>query len=390
MPLFSNSSSFVGVDVDTHSIKVVELKSDRGRPRLVTYGYFDHDIERKVADDAAGQQETAGLIREVCKKARVTSKVAISSLPAPSVFSSVMTLPKMSSKELAQAVRWQAKKIVPLPLEEMNLDWEVLSDDATAADRPAAVTSATAAGAAAPAPGAAAPQPGIAAGYRGFMQINRKKDVENIRVLLTAAPKDLVKKFLGIFQTAGLQLLALDTESFTLIRSLVGVDNATVMIVDMDFTVTNVIIVSRGIPYLNRTVGVGGLNITREIAKSLNINLRRAEQFKYDIGVSAAAQGSSGIPQLITTALQPVVDEIKYSLNLSRGQGRGGVDKIILTGGSSLLQNLPNYLSQALQLRVFLGDPWARVVYPEELKPALDEIGPRFSVAIGLAMKEIA
>lgn len=389
MPLFSNASSFVGVDVDTHSIKVVELKSDRGRPRLVTYGYFDHDIERKIADDAAGQQETAALIREVCKKARVTSKVAISSLPAPSVFSSVMTLPKMSSKELAQAVRWQAKKIVPLPLEEMNLDWEVLSDDAAAVERPAVATSALA-GAPAPAPGAAAPQPAVASGYRGFMQINRKKDVESMRVLLTAAPKDLVKKFLSIFQAAGLQLLALDTESFTLIRSLVGVDSATVMIVDMDFVVTNIIIVSRGIPYLNRSVGVGGLNITREIARSLNINLRRAEQFKYDIGVSAAAQGSSGIPQLITTALQPVVDEIKYSLNLYRGQGRGVVDKIILTGGSSLLLNLPNYLSQALQLRVFLGDPWARVVYPSELKPALDEIGPRFSVAIGLAMKEIA
>lgn len=384
MGLFSAPGSFVGVDIDSHSIKVVELKSDRGRPRLLTYGYFDHDIERKAADDAVGQQETAALIREVCKKARVTSKVAISSLPAPSVFSSVMTLPKMSPKELAQAVRWQAKKIVPLSLDEMNLDWEVLPE---AADVAAASASAGSPTAAAPSGTAGSAPTG---GYQGMMQISRKKDVENMRVLLTAAPKDLVKKFLGIFQASGLQLLALDTEAFTLIRSLVGIDNATVMIVDMDFTVTNVIIVSRGIPYLNRSVGVGGLNITREIARSLNINLRRAEQFKYDIGVSAAAQGSSGIPQIITSALQPVVDEIKYSLNLYRGQGRGAVDKIILTGGSSLLLNLPNYLSQALQLRVFLGDPWARVVYPEELKPALDEIGPRFSVAIGLAMKEIA
>ncbi|KKQ55012.1 MAG: hypothetical protein US74_C0045G0015, partial [Parcubacteria group bacterium GW2011_GWA2_38_13] len=42
-----------------------------------------------------------------------------------------------------------------------------------------------------------------------------------------------------------------------------------------------------------------------------------------------------------------------------------------------------------LNMRVYLGDPWARVIYPEELKPALAEVGPRFSVAIGLAMKEI-
>ena len=102
-------------------------------------------------------------------------------------------------------------------------------------------------------------------------------------------------------------------------------------------------------------------------------------------------KGSSGsqIPQTIALSLAPVVDEIKYSLNLYKSQGRGEVEKIILTGGSSLLVNLPEYLANILKMKVFLGDPWARVIYPEDLKPALDEVGPRFSVAIGLAMKEI-
>ncbi|RKX90927.1 MAG: pilus assembly protein PilM, partial [Spirochaetes bacterium] len=51
--------------------------------------------------------------------------------------------------------------------------------------------------------------------------------------------------------------------------------------------------------------------------------------------------------------------------------------------------NFPNYLGEALNMRVYLGDPWARVIYPEDLKPVLDEIGPRFAVAIGLAMRDI-
>jgi hypothetical protein len=50
---------------------------------------------------------------------------------------------------------------------------------------------------------------------------------------------------------------------------------------------------------------------------------------------------------------------------------------------------LPNYFANLLGLKVYLGDPWARVVYPEELKPVLDEVGARFSVAIGLAMRNI-
>ncbi|PJB15848.1 pilus assembly protein PilM, partial [Candidatus Falkowbacteria bacterium CG_4_9_14_3_um_filter_38_19] len=64
-------------------------------------------------------------------------------------------------------------------------------------------------------------------------------------------------------------------------------------------------------------------------------------------------------------------------------------DKVILSGGSALLPNLANYLSKILNLNVIIGDPWARVSYPTDLKPILDEIGPRLAVAIGLAMREV-
>ena len=72
-----------------------------------------------------------------------------------------------------------------------------------------------------------------------------------------------------------------------------------------------------------------------------------------------------------------------------KSQGQKPIEKIILTGGSSLLLNLPDYLAGLLDLKVYRGDPWARVIYPEELKPVLDEIGARFSVAVGLAMRDI-
>jgi hypothetical protein len=46
-------------------------------------------------------------------------------------------------------------------------------------------------------------------------------------------------------------------------------------------------------------------------------------------------------------------------------------------------------LAQELNIRTYIGDPWARVIYPQELRPLLDTIGPRFSLAIGLAMRDI-
>jgi len=64
-------------------------------------------------------------------------------------------------------------------------------------------------------------------------------------------------------------------------------------------------------------------------------------------------------------------------------------EKIVLSGGSALLPNLANYLSKVLNIKVIIGDPWARISYPVDLAPLLNEIGPRMSVAVGLAMREL-
>lgn len=380
MGIFSSSQSYLGIDFDSSNIKVVELKNEDGRPRLVTYGFIDRQVDKVAnADTKKTQPDTAGLIRQVCKQANTSSTKVITSLPAFSVFSSILNLPAMSKKDLAGAVKWEAKKVIPLPLEEMILDWKVLDEkeEATGAaskeeDDDEEVDESTG-----------------EVKKRGFLKIKQRTEKKYTKVLLTAAPKDLVKKYIDIFKGAGLNLLSLDTESFALIRALVGNDKSALMIVDIGSVVTNISVVVNSIPILNRSIDVGGLTITKAIANSMNVTMGRAEQFKYDIGMDPERKGQGSVPKTIETTLTPIIDEIKYSLNLYKNQGQKDVEKIILTGGSSMLLNLPEYLSQALNIRVFLGDPWARVIYPEELKPVLDEIGPRFSVAIGLAMRDI-
>ena len=392
MSLFSSSgSSYLGVDFDLHSVKIVELKNEKGRPRLINYGYYDHDLERKVSEkDENVGRETSALIREIHKKAGMSSKVVVSALPAYSVFSSIITLPGLAKKDLANAVKWEAKKVIPLPLDDMILHWDILAEESE--QKKETESKITRVESTNPDVDSSRRQE---PGGEGFFQkgkisqISQKKDTEQIRVLLTAAPKDLVNRYIEIFKNTGFALVSLDTESFALIRSLVGNDPSTVMVVDMDYSVTNISVIQNRIPYLNRSINIGGITITRAIAASLNINMKRAEQFKYDIGVMPEGGTENEIPKTIESVISPIIDEIKYSVNIFKTQGRENIDKIILTGGSSLLPNLPRYISKILNMRVYLGDPWARVIYPEELKPALAEVGPRFSVAIGLAMKEI-
>ena len=382
MSLFSPPASYLGIDFDSNSVKLVELKNERGRPQLITYGFIDKDVGVFLAEGEKPEnyQGIANLIKAVCKKAKVTTLKVIASLPAFSVFSSILNLPAMSKKDLASAIKWEAKKVVPLPLEEMILDWKILesekeSSQKTRIEFPKVFNKGEGG------------EENVR--ERSFFKISSPKG-DYLRVLLTAAPKELVKRHIDIFRTANLNLMSLDTESFALVRSLVGNDKSALIIVDIGSVVTSVIIVEGGIPVLTRSIDIGGLTITKAIADSLNINLNRAEQFKYDIGVNLNQTSESSVPKTITSAISPIIDEIKYSYNLYKNQGQKDVEKIILTGGSSMLINLPQHLSSALNLKVFIGDPWARIIYPQDLKPVLDQIGSRFSVAIGLAMREIS
>jgi type IV pilus assembly protein PilM len=352
------TKSFLGVNLGATSIKIVELKEETGRARLLTYGYTEQTVGYPEQDFTEIPEKAVDLIKKVCVKARTTTRQSVAALPSASVFSSVINIPVVAGKDLAEAVQREAKKIIPLPLEEMILDWKVLTPEETAGTGPGAT---------------AAPTPG-----------------KTTRVLLTAAAKNLVKKYLDIFKGAGLNLISLETETFALVRSLVGLDKSTVIIVDMGAASTAISIIENGIPFLNRSLNLGGLTITKEIAASLGIDFNQAEQMKYDVGMTA--EGGAGVPKIIERSLAMLLNEIKYCTNIYQSQESAKskkVEKVILTGGSSLMPNFVDYLSGALNMRVYLGNPWARVIYPEELKPILDQIGPKFSVAIGLAMREI-
>jgi Tfp pilus assembly PilM family ATPase len=114
---------------------------------------------------------------------------------------------------------------------------------------------------------------------------------------------------------------------------------------------------------------------------------------KRDIRSMQTFAAAGDLSPILTTLLKPILDEIRYSFNLYQGQTDEGqpkrIDKIILTGGAALLPHLPEFLTSLMNVNTYLGDPWARVVYPVDLRPILDEIGPRFSVAIGCAMRDI-
>lgn len=372
MSLFGSSSeSYMGVDIGTSSIKVVELKKRQDKVALVTYGFSD-----RLANDYGDANKldikyVTSTLENILRKSNISSKNIIASLPTFTVFSSIINLGgNLSDKDLSLSVNWEAKKVIPLPLEDIVLDWQRIDDRNLVQPQPKTAAKATADKAASGLPATAAEAP--------------KKPAVN-RVLLIGAPKNLIKSYAYTFKSMKLNLVSLETEIFGLIRSLVGSDRSPLMIIQIGANSTNLFIVDKGVPVLNRTIDVGGLDITKAISKNLNISLEKAEQFKYDLANSG---GESRLPKAITDALAPILNEAKYILGAFASKENRDIERVILTGGSSLLYNLPEYFAGILEKNVVVGDPWFRVAYPLELKPILEQIGPRLAVAIGLAMRE--
>lgn len=344
---FGNDNLFLGIDIGDSSLKMVELRKKNHKIYLSNYAFSENvsEVNFTKIDDI---NYLAQVILKVRQEAGITATKVTASLPTFAVFSSIINLFNVDKKNLAVAINEEAKKVIPLPLEEMILDWKVI-------------------------PGVDGKIPS-----RG-----------NMRVFITGSPKKLVRKYIDVFKKANLNLVSLETETFSLVRSLIGDDKETIMIVEIGANSTDIFIVKESIPVLNRSLSVCSSTITSALAEKLGMTFAQAEQFKLDLSVSLSKEDQDELPRLVAKTIEPIVTEIQYLLDFFRSQNGGQVEKIILSGGGSMLLNLDAYLSKRLDIKVIVGDSWNRVSYPEELRPVLSEIGAKLSVAVGLAMREI-
>lgn len=345
-------SSVVGIDLGSTSIKIVELKRSNNQPQLVTYGVALKDHTAAENSSLEGIEKSVANLKEIINKARVTTNKTISALPATSVFSTIIELPNMPKKEINSAIHWEAKKFVPLPLEKISLDWDILPVPASSNQ-------------------------------------DEKKENKSIKVFLTAAPKEIINKHLEIFRQADLELIGLETEITALRRSLVPNQAGIFMIIDIGATNTNMIIFSNNIPLATRSINVGTKIIDVNIANTMNINEERAEKFRNDFGLPAGRQFSHPVTKAVQFVFDNmIIKEIKNLITSFQGPDQTPPDKIILTGGCAHLKNLPAYLKNIFQIETIIGNPWQKVRHPEELSPELEKIGPQMAVAVGLALKE--
>ncbi len=331
---FSSKKSVLGVDIGTTNIKIAQITTKGNQHFLDTYGLVNvsFEIDEKKEDVIL---QTVAVLKKLMEKASVTTKDVVYSLPNSAVFTSIITMPKMTDQELKSAVEFEAKKYVPLPMSEMDLAWTILE----------------------------------------------KQDGGKSTVLITAVPKSISISYNKIFELAKLKPFAVEIEALALIRSVIGDDKGNNLLIDIGAKQTHLNIIEKGNLVLTRNIPVGGESITLIIADSLKISYGRAEQFKKDFGINQA----SLIPETIKPILMKIKSEAKQLQSLYKARSKN-FDKIILVGGGANLPGFRDFLND-LGPKIIIGDSLSQLVFNPELKPILQQYSSNLSVAIGLALR---
>ncbi|MEK9181218.1 MAG: type IV pilus assembly protein PilM [Patescibacteria group bacterium] len=346
MFFFSKSNSVLGIDIGTSYVKAVQLKKGSPSPILESYGVVNVIYPTESVERFDAVKQTAEILKALYAKAGFTTKKAVISIPSNVAFVSILTVPKMSDKELQKSIEYQAKKYIPLPIMDVNLGWQILEDPSS--------------------------------NKAGSLEAAR------VKVLLTAVPKNVISNYARLIELAGFEPLAMEPESLSLIRSLVDTqDRSGLLIVDVGAKSTSLSLVEKGYLWSTRHLTVGGDTITATIAKNMGLSFDRADQMKRssDFGSNVV----SPVTQVTQNIIEMIKSEIQQLVRIAENQGKK-ISKIILTGGGSKISGFEqDFLS--LGLKVEKGNPLKSVAYNKSVESKLLQLHPQLAVSMGLALR---
>lgn len=347
--LFSKEvKSVLGVDIGTSAIKVVQLRRERGRVILETYGaialgpYAGTEIGRATSLPA---EKIAEALKDVIREANVTTQDAALSIPYSSSLVSIIKLPAAVEKQLAQVVPIEARKYIPVPINEVLLDWFVVS------------------------------------GGKG------KAADGKIEVLLVAIHNDTINKFRSITEAATLNTAFFEIEVFSAVRAALDHGLAPTAVLDFGAATTKFYVVERGLIRESHIINHGSQDLTLAASRALALTVAQAEERKRKYGLTGAE--NPDLKKTLELSLSPLISEVSRTMLGWEQRNNQTLSTLTLTGGGSTLKGLKEFMQDKVQADIRLADPFAKAQAPAFLEAILKEAGPEFSVAVGLALRRL-
>lgn len=353
-----DNASVLGVDIGSSSLKVVQLRRERGQAILETYGelslgpYGGFEVGQATNLPAEKITET---LKDLLREAKVTTKDCGVSIPFARSLITLVKLPyRKDQKEQKTVIELEMRKYIPVPMSEVQLDWFVVPEA-----EPAQFAS---------------EEDGAPA----------KQKSEMIEVLLVAVHNDELSLLRNVVVGAGLAASFYEIEIFSTIRAVVDEPVKPVMIIDVGAASTKAYVVEHGIVALSHAVSIGSQDVTRSIAVSGNMSIPQAEAMKKREGlVQGGAHGNSEL------VFSRIFSEVQRVLMQYETAHRKPITSIVLTGGGGITKELGAYAKNLFSIDVHVADPFAKTEAPAFMREILQSIGPEFAVAVGLALRKL-
>ncbi len=334
----------VGLDIGSKTIKAVELSKEGSNFRLKSAGAVAYSgIELSQMSEEKDFADLAAVLKKLFRDAKISSKDISIALPESQVFTRILRFPLLTDQEVASAVKWEAEEYIPIPLSEAIVQHQILERRETGTP----------------------PQ---------------------VIVMLVAAPRVLVEKYIKIVNMAGFNCVNVETELIALTRSLAPADQ-TVMIVDFGAGSTDLAVAKNGQLVLSRSIQTAGEAFTRAVAQYLGIANAQAEEYKRSYGLSQE-QLEGKVGNALEPVFRVVAEEIKKVVHFYQIEEKGQLPtSLIISGGTAGLPGLGTTLTKLLNLEVLIGNPFVKLSIDAQTAKSLAAYSPLYSIAVGLAMK---
>jgi type IV pilus assembly protein PilM len=348
--VFRKAKALVGLDIGSSAVKAVELKPAGKAYKVTAFGSEpvppDSIVDGAIIDAAA----VADAIRRLFDARGIKTKDVAASLSGNAVIVKKITLPVMTSAELAESIYWEAEQYIPFDIQDVNLDYQILD-------------------------------PGDGPGGKGTMD-----------VLLVAAKKEKIADYTGVIAQAGRSAVVVDVDAFALQNAYevnYGVEpGAVVVLLNAGASATNINILQGDQSVFTRDISIGGNAYTEALQKELNLPFDQADQLKRGHEVDGVTFDDArpvlrAVSENVMLEIQKTFDFFKATAAADR------MDRIVVSGGASRAEGFADMLSERFEAPVEMFDPFKRVTLDTKKfrVETAAELAPTAAVAVGLALR---
>lgn len=360
-----------GLDISDSSIKVAQLRSERGFLRFASFGNFS--IKSGLVSDGKieNKDELAMIIKDCVRKTkgkRIRTKNVIASLPEERAFLQIIQMPKMEIEELKSAVRFEAENYIPVPLKDVYLDFQVV--------KPV------------------------------------RDHLDHLDVLIVALPRELVDAYLYVLRAAGLRPLAFEVEAQAIARAVIkgGKTLSRSLIIDLGANRTRFIIFAGHSLRFISSIPVCGKIFDKIIAKELKVSLKEAEKLKIKYGLSGKMlveiknglrrkDKKEKIFEALVPCLTDLIEQIERCLTYyythaeheHLPSGGQNIENVLLCGGGANLKEFDSFLAKRLNKPVIRANPLINISSKpfkiKKMMPSSELV--KYTTALGLALRGI-